>query len=150
ISGYLMTLVMHETYGYDGAGRRRFLANRALRLFPAYWFAAALTAVLVIAAGDGVLSRQLHFAMSLPRGGVSLVENLLMFFPSWTPTDIAPRLVMDAWTLTVEAFFYGVICLGASRTLPRCFIWLAASLAYEALSLALGWPWVDRYMPIPA
>ena len=31
ISGYLMSLILDETYGWTGAGRRRFALNRFLR-----------------------------------------------------------------------------------------------------------------------
>ena len=43
ISGYLMTLIMHESYGYTWKGRYSFAVNRFLRLYPQYWTAAAIS-----------------------------------------------------------------------------------------------------------
>lgn len=37
LSGYLMTYVMHNTYGYSAKGIVYFGVNRFLQLFPAYW-----------------------------------------------------------------------------------------------------------------
>ena len=42
LSGFLMTEIMQRAYGYTPGGSVRYLANRALRLLPSYWFAAAL------------------------------------------------------------------------------------------------------------
>ena len=36
ISGYLMTVIMHNNYGYTWVGRYSFAVNRFLRLYPQY------------------------------------------------------------------------------------------------------------------
>ena len=37
LSGYLMTLVLNEKYGFSPRGLARFAINRALRIYPAYY-----------------------------------------------------------------------------------------------------------------
>ncbi len=37
LSGYLMTLILNEKYGFSGRGIGRFAVNRALRIYPAYY-----------------------------------------------------------------------------------------------------------------
>lgn len=36
LSGFLMTYIMHETYGFDLKGVKYFWLNRILRLYPIY------------------------------------------------------------------------------------------------------------------
>ena len=48
ISGYLMTLVMNDTYGHTWSGRYAFALNRLLRLYPQYWAAATFSIVLIL------------------------------------------------------------------------------------------------------
>ena len=36
LSGYLMTLVLNERYGFSPNGFGRYVANRALRIYPPY------------------------------------------------------------------------------------------------------------------
>jgi peptidoglycan/LPS O-acetylase OafA/YrhL len=45
ISGYLMTLVLHEVYHFDFSS---FWANRFLRLFPTYYLVALASLLVVI------------------------------------------------------------------------------------------------------
>ena len=37
ISGYLMTYILNENYGYSLRGRMKYLLNRILRIYPVYW-----------------------------------------------------------------------------------------------------------------
>ena len=37
ISGFLMTKVIHETYGSSWRGKISFLINRAIRIYPTYY-----------------------------------------------------------------------------------------------------------------
>src|SRR5690348_586439 len=45
LSGYLMTRVLHQRYGFGPVGTASFLANRVLRLWPAYLVVVAGTAL---------------------------------------------------------------------------------------------------------
>jgi len=48
ISGYLMTSVLNQSYGFTPQGLGRYALNRFLRIFPTYWFV-LLFAVIVVA-----------------------------------------------------------------------------------------------------
>src|SRR5258705_8742306 len=48
ISGYLMTKVIHDVYGTSLSGCKRFLTNRLLRIYPAYWFFLVITLVMLV------------------------------------------------------------------------------------------------------
>lgn len=48
LSGYLITLVMQERYGYGAACVARFWANRALQLYPAYLVTLGLTLLALL------------------------------------------------------------------------------------------------------
>lgn len=73
-----------------------------------------------------------------------------MAFIAWNPSTVNPRLVPPTWAVSVEIFFYLVICLGASRTFARVKIWLFFSMCYVAFSYAAGWSWGDRYFSAAA
>lgn len=149
VSGYLMTLVMQNSYGYGGWGRARFAINRILRLFPMYWFACLLTILLIQAVGED-WARSFHRSMFLPANGGDALRNLLLYYPAWHPNDLDPRLVPPSWALTVELFFYGLICLGISKTGRRVALWFGVSLFYFLVSYGMGLAHEDRYFPIPA
>ena len=59
VSGYLMTKVINEVYSDGLAGFGRYIANRALRIYPMYWVALALSAAVVVIYPDiiGVVSK---------------------------------------------------------------------------------------------
>ena len=48
LSGYLMTKIVNETYSDGVGGYLRFLGNRALRIYPAYYAAVVFAAVVLM------------------------------------------------------------------------------------------------------
>jgi len=149
ISGYLMTLIMHESYGYTAIGRYSFAVNRFLRLFPQYWAAVLLSIALIYIFGQDFVSRY-HTSIYVPNTLDSILQNFSMVFTAWYPNNITPRLVPPAWSLTVELFFYLLICLGISKTAVRVKYWLVASLVYLVSSYFLGFDKAARYYPVVA
>lgn len=149
ISGYLMTLIMHENYGYTRQGRTSFAINRFLRLYPQYWAAAMISIFLIYILGSDVV-KTYHLAIFLPATVLQYIENIAMGFVSWNPSVITPRLVPPTWALTVEIFFYILICVGISKTVTRVKIWFFLSLLYVIGSFVLGFSWEDRYYPFAA
>src|SRR5688572_16262825 len=57
LSGYVVTKVLHESYGVDGAATCRFLLNRGLRVYPLYWMTLAITALALIGVPDITVAR---------------------------------------------------------------------------------------------
>lgn len=144
LSGYLMTYVMHNSYGYSSLGRKKFVTNRFLRLYPAFWVAILCSAAIALYWNSNTLG------LTLPTSFPSIFGNITMVFPHWMPNQIEPRLSPATWALTVELFFYTAIVLGISKTLKRTYIWIILSIIYIICSYALGLYWHVRYFSIPA
>lgn len=145
ISGYLMTLVAQETYGYGMRGLSRFWANRALRLYPAYFLTLLVTVALIAVWGPPGSFRG---SMSLPQDALHWAENLTMIYPSLFPIEVTPRLSPATWALTIELFYYAAISLGASRSRGLSWLWFALSVAYFVVTLHRSYSW--HYYAIPA
>ncbi len=149
ISGYLMTFIMHENYGYETPGRYAFLKNRFLRLYPLFWFASSLSICLIFVLGEEQV-QMFHKAISLPNSFGEALQNVSMIYPAWFPNRVTPRLAPPTWALTVELAFYLLICCGLSKTLGRVKIWICVSILYVLLTFYLDLRWENRYFPVAA
>ena len=129
LSGFLMTKVLQERYGYDAGGLRRYLVNRALRIYPPYWVALAL--------GLAVLALGLPPAGSfrLPATADQWLRNVALF---GLHAGVPARPVSPAWSLHVELCFYVLMGLGLSRWRWSTALWWAASAAWVVLSFSQG------------
>jgi peptidoglycan/LPS O-acetylase OafA/YrhL len=113
-----------------------FAFSRFSRLYPAYWAALALSALVTM-----LIQRQWLWV----GGYVANTTMLQGFF------DI-PHISDVFWTLTVELVFYfwmGVVFVTGqlSRMVPIACVWLGLSIAFGALSPAFDVPpWTDRYL----
>lgn len=145
LSGYLMTLIMHQSYGYTPAGMVRYGLNRWLRIFPLYYLAAACSLGLILLIGEAEV-RAFHESIGLPNDLHELLRNAFLILSINTET----RLVPPAWALTVECFFYIVIGLGLSRTRTVTWIWFALSIAYTLYLVAGSASFSYRYYTIAA
>ena len=140
LSGYLMTLIMHRTYGYTASGVAKYALNRFLRIYPIYWVAALLTLALIYGLGEAYTSdfiKYMHYPMTFS----DIIKNLLLLFP----TVDTIRLVPPAWALTVELFFYVLIALGLSKNIKIALVWLVLSMIYHVVAWFAGW---DRYYSV--
>ena len=149
LSGFLMTTVMHDRYGYTAAGRAAYAVSRILRLYPAYWITAGLTLLLLVSLGQDAVQRH-HPGIDFPKTPWQTIQNATMLFLAPFPNEVYPRLCPPAWALTVELVFYALIAAGISRTPRRTLLWAALSLGYVLVSHALGLGSHYRYVPIPA
>lgn len=149
ISGYLMTLIMHKSYGYTWFGRYSFTINRFLRLYPQYWAAVIFSIILILSFGDKIVIGY-HNSIFLPTSFKDYISNIAMIFPSWYPNRVNPRLVPPTWALTVEIFFYLLICLGISKNFTRVKIWILLSICYVAGTFIAGLPNGSRFVPVAA
>lgn len=144
LSGYLMTLVMNERYGGVKNGLLRYFANRALRIYPVYWFVSVFSFLIIyrfpgIAAGVNPNFR-------MPGGLGEWAANLFVF-------GIEPfgaLLVPVAWSLKVELVFYIAIGLLFSRSGRLTALWFALSLGYTVYAIAAGEPFGVRYFTLSA
>jgi peptidoglycan/LPS O-acetylase OafA/YrhL len=152
MSGYLMTLVMQEKYGYTWSGRGAFAVNRALHLLPVYWCACGLSIVLILAPFAPAML-EYNRRIYLPTDFLGWLRNVLIFFPSPAVfpegEQSMPRLSPATWALTVEILCYAMIALGVSATRRRTWVWFGISLTYFLTSY-LWLPGEYRYYAVYA
>lgn len=146
LSGYLMTLVMHKSYGYSREGRLRYLLNRFLRLYPPYWIVLIGTIALMLLMGESIWETS-YERLRFPETLADWLKNVFLAFRPFPPETI---FVPPAWALSIELFWYFAICLGISRTRGRCLVWLAASILYSGVAWCLGVSWEERYASLQA
>lgn len=149
ISGYLMTVIMHESYGYSMQGRKHFATNRFLRLYPSYWAVLIISVAVLFFVGAEFAGRY-NDLIVLPASFREWASVFSMLYIAEFPNKVAPNLAPTTWAITVELFFYLLICLGLSKTKLRTMIWLLASFAYVVYCQVTQAPWPYKYFPIPA
>lgn len=145
LSGYLMTYIVQQNYGYTFDGIRKYALNRFLRIYPLYWLSVLMALGLIAWVGQDVV-RRFHGVMYLPTTWGEITKNVLILFPY----QEAPRLTPPAWALTVELVYYVAIGLGLSRTRVLTVVWFAVSVGYHVAATALDMSWNWRYFYIPA
>lgn len=138
ISGFLMTRIVNERYGYSPRGFGLYLSNRILRIYPAYWLACVAGLLLVLVFGE-LWTVPFQRNVKLPEDANAWLALLLNWY--WFP-DNASHLVPPSWAIAVEFLFYLLIGLGLGRSKLIVSVWLLAGMGYHALALILGW---DRY-----
>ncbi|RNC86882.1 MAG: acyltransferase [Winogradskyella sp.] len=127
LSGFLMTYISHNTYGYNYKGFKLFWVNRVLRLFPVYWFIFALTILFILVFPKATSTVK---AVFIPTSILEWLSNITMIFPEIVPHRFSPRVVPTSWALTNELLFYFLISLGISKTRFRTLIWVGLSIGY--------------------
>ncbi|MBI3897899.1 MAG: acyltransferase [Gammaproteobacteria bacterium] len=145
LSGYLMTLIVQESYGYSRRGLFRYGMNRILRIYPMYWAACVVSIVIILWVGKS-FSVTLHPGLYPPENVLSSLKNAFIFFP----TGGYPRLVPPSWALTVELAFYALIGLGLSKNRRRVLMWLLLGVIYHVAINVLGLGWKYKYNVLPA
>ncbi len=122
ISGFVMTHVAAE--GARGpAASRRFLYNRAARIYPLYWTATLLLGVLYIGK---------FFLFAEPTPFPNPVSTILL-----TPSPFYPLLPVG-WTLVHEMYFYVVFALFVFWRGANLVLFLAIWAAVIAAGLFSG------------
>lgn len=143
LSGYLMTFIMQNTYGYTLLGRAKYATNRFLRIYPIYWFSVLFSIILIWLFGENFVSNY-HKAIFLPDGFIETAKNIFLFFPFRN----FPRLTPPAWALTVELFFYLLIGIGLSKNRRITILWFILSISYHLVISIFQLGWVHKYFTI--
>lgn len=149
LSGFLMTTIMHDIYGYSFVGRKRYLLNRALRLYPVYWISAIIGILVILYCGKEFLINYRE-TIYIPKTNIEIFSNFTMIFPNFFPALVEPRLSPPTWAITVELCYYVLICMGISRNIHFTMAWLSVSLIYVLITVSLGDPHAYRYASILA
>jgi peptidoglycan/LPS O-acetylase OafA/YrhL len=128
LSGHLMTRIVNETYSDGLSGYLRYIGNRALRIYPAYYVAAAFAA--------GVLLLW-PVAAQTAAGWYMFPEGWLHSITIIGLQPRSPILVVPAWSLHVELIYYVLIgaILGRFRLLT--VLWFVFALATPVVVLLL-------------
>lgn len=140
LSGYLMTKIVNESYSDGLSGYLRFLGNRALRIYPAYY------AALVFAAG----------VLLLWPVEARSAAGWYMFPQDWLQTisiiGLEPRspiLLVPAWSLHVEIIHFILIgaVFGRSRLLTSLWFFGAVAMTVVAIlrGASLDWLYFTPY-----
>lgn len=145
ISGYLMTSVLNQTYGFSLKGFGRYALNRFLRIYPTYWFVLLLAALVVATIPRDAFYT--NFKLSMPREMTDWLANIFIVGLLDGPIKV---LIPPAWTLDIEIFFYVLMGLGLSRYRLFVLAWFAASLSYTLWLLSIDAPFTDRYVSYAA
>ncbi len=141
ISGYLMTKVLHETYGLDARGCGRFMVNRCLRIYPPYWIFLGLSLLLLW--WFPTTFGQTYSNMQLPQTAYDYIRNLTLYDLANAPQIVIP----PGWTLTVEMFFYVAMPLLLARTRAGAMVWLIVSVAITVWLIRTEPRFGPRYTP---
>jgi peptidoglycan/LPS O-acetylase OafA/YrhL len=141
LSGYLMALVLNSTYGFTGRGLGRYLANRALRIYPAYLAALALSVAVIVLLPDATRSISL---LRLPDDWLLWLRSLVIFTLQVDPL-YASRLIPPAWSVDIELCFYIALGLGLARGRRVALVWFVASVAYSVHLVAGETTFTERY-----
>jgi len=103
LSGYLMTRVLNERYGFTTRGTAAFLLNRVLRLWPAYLALLGLTLIALLF----LPLSNFFFLIRMPTTLADIVTNLAILgqvtfdFRQWLPLA---KPVVTSWSLSIELF----------------------------------------------
>lgn len=144
LSGYLMTLVIKETYGYSRSGIYRYLSNRFLRIYPAYYVMLALGLIFTVYLPE--LSRAVGEPIVFPHS----TENFLVQISIFGLNGNSPPMIIPvAWSLEVEIFYYLVIFFLCS-TRRLALLWFGLSLLGTAIAVISDVPWSLRYFSVAA
>lgn len=129
LSGYLMTLIMNQSYGYTRVGLRRFWVNRALRLYPTYFAILMISLIIIFYVGEKN-AEQYQSNLILPQNFSEIFFNISMIYPNFIPSEYPVRLSPTTWALTVELGFYLLISLGFSKNIYVTVAWFVVSIIY--------------------
>ena len=129
LSGYLMTKIVNESYSDGVAGFLRYLCNRALRIYPAYYAAIVFAAAVLL-----LWPAEARTAAGWYRFPHDWLQTLSII--GLQPRS--PILLVPAWSLHVEIIHFILIgaVLGRSRLLTS--LWFFCSLAILAVAILRG------------
>lgn len=146
LSGFLMTLIMHNTYYFDVKGFKLFWLNRILRLYPIYFVVLVLSIIVILCNTEIILNKAMFLSNSIS----NWFQNITMLYFDIVPHRIQPRMVPTSWALTNELVFYFLISLGISKTFKRTLVWLLISISYYVFTYLYYNLDTFRYSAIPA
>jgi peptidoglycan/LPS O-acetylase OafA/YrhL len=142
ISGYLMTLVLNETYRFNP---RNFFVNRALRLYPSQLALCAVSLVLIWTLPQAV---EFHPLWGTPKWS-DWIGNVLIFPWSFLP-DQHFRILPATWSIAVEIWCYFFLWLFVSRRPWTAILSTILAICWQAYLFSTGANAEAHYFPVTA
>lgn len=139
ISGYLITVILHEIYFFRLSA---FAINRFLRLFPTYYVVVAVSALIVNFSTD---ASAFHPAWAIQTRLRDILGNIFIF--PFEFYDSSFRLSPPTWSVAVELVNYFLLWLIVARNRSLAILFFFMAAIYHIASLAAGTDWGPRYYP---
>jgi peptidoglycan/LPS O-acetylase OafA/YrhL len=136
LSGYLMTRILNERYGFTIRGTAAFALNRVLRLWPAYLAIMALA----LCALRFLPLQNFFFLIRTPASAADVITNATIIgqvsfdFVQWLP--LAKPLV-TSWSLSIELCCYLLLALYFAKSPARLLGF--AGLGAIGMVVSTGW-----------
>jgi peptidoglycan/LPS O-acetylase OafA/YrhL len=143
LSGYLMTYVLKDHYLLQPKGLRRYLANRALRIYPIYWLVAAFGFAMIYWLPD--IAKEVHPFMVMPDHPLHWFANSTLFGIILAyGIRIESIFVPPAWSLSIEMVMYLLLPFVVRNGFLWVW-WIGMCLAFTAAHLIEGQGFYVRY-----
>lgn len=144
VSGYLMTLILNETYSFQFSA---FAANRLLRLFPIYYIV-AISSAIILFLGPNPGAFHPVWAIDPKLSAEALVGNAVIFPFAFHFASF--RLVPPIWSVAVELVNYFLLWLIVARSRKWAVLTALLALSYHAATFVADMHWSKRYVPFYA
>jgi peptidoglycan/LPS O-acetylase OafA/YrhL len=145
LSGYLITRVLNDVYGFRFAP---FWSNRILRLYPPYFVFLAIGLVLVLATDSAA---DFFPAAWRARPGFDDWFGLITIFPMGvSPMDWHFRPVPSIWSVGVELLNYALLYVVVARGKRAALLVAIGAASYHVFGLWRGDGLGARYFPFYA
>ena len=146
ISGYLMSLILNEVY-IENSDKYRYMANRALRIFPPYLAVMFLSAIAAYLFSENLTQEisdtvQFKDVISHPNGIGEWIANITLIYGLNEPLAVS-----QSWSLQVELVFY-VAMIFLVRRFYIVIFWCVASLSYLLYLDHVDATFYERYSTI--
>jgi peptidoglycan/LPS O-acetylase OafA/YrhL len=133
LSGFLMSLILNQDYGFTAGGLARFAVNRWLRLFPTYYAVIGLTALYIAFIGP---LNQLNGAITLPSTATAIFANLsIVTLTGFVSAPEVQRLSPTTWSLAIEIFCYFLLAVYFAKSRARLLFMLIVGVGVAAVQI---------------
>lgn len=140
LSGYLITTILHESYGFGRRGIGKYAMNRFLRLYPTYWTVMIFSVIVISVIPQYAVATA--FKLTMPQDALAWFQNVAIV-GLLNGTMRVP--VPPAWSLDIEIIFYVLMALGLSRHKIIVTSWFVCSVVYTIWLNAHGAHFTLRY-----
>ncbi len=154
ISGFYITMILHERYSQLTNGKRSFYLNRALRIYPVHFVILAIYAAIYLTSGQPFFLLGDWPAEATGSEIHAIFSNLFLF-----GVEILPMLdhknwqlvIGPTWSLSLELYFYLLAPFIVLLRLRWLLLLVVAAFALRMVLLIADLPMVQwRYFFFPA